>query len=262
MINEDLDLDKIGQRSALTDFQISVVLKSSEKRDFLLDVGSGSGRFLLHASRHFKQTYGIEVSPECVEFSQKKLGLQIADAVPNISEKLNVATFWHSLEHISFPAIETLFEKLLPKLASESHTIISVPNARSLQARMFGKLWPYYDPPHHVHQFSRTSLLTLLDRFGFELHSEFYSFAYSFFGFLQGFLNVFNRHRNYIYFRKKRGWTFGLSPWKITFLDLYNLALAAGLAAPAMVFCAYEYLNLKNNGVITLCLRIKKPSSS
>jgi hypothetical protein len=56
--------------------------------------------------------------------------------------------FWHSLEHLPNPAEE--IERAARLLVSEGVLVIALPNAASLQARLFGDRWLALDLPRHL----------------------------------------------------------------------------------------------------------------
>ncbi len=255
MVNENLDLAQLERPNGLDRFQLDTTLASAQGRTSLLDVGAGSGRFLRNASPQFQQSFGVEVSPSCIEFCTQTLGLKVSPAPPSVESAFDVITFWHSLEHIPIEAIEKMFQTLAPNIQPQTKLVVSVPNVDSLQFKLFKTNWPYFDPPFHLHQFSRESLEKLMAKKGFVTERYFHGAAYSVFGFLQGFMNFLSPFHNYFYFRKKRAWTFGLSRGRLFLLDLYNALLIAIFLAPAVLLSLWERSRPENNGVITLCLR-------
>jgi len=47
--------------------------------------------------------------------------------------------------------------------------VVTVPNAGSMEARLFGRWWFPWDPPRHLYHFGRASLTSLLGRAGFRV---------------------------------------------------------------------------------------------
>ena len=144
--------------------------------------------------------------------------------------------------------------------ADATQIIISVPNGRSLQYRMLGRHYAYYDFPNHIHQFSPKSLNLLFKRIGFEPERYYHSLPYSAFGALQGLLNLFNKHHNYFYYRRKRGWTFSLSRGALWVLDAYNVLLILALALPAAAVTAMDFMSRRHASVLTV--NFHKPKTS
>jgi hypothetical protein len=260
LVNDRLDrAGNVGTPTALDRFRNAVLRKVTRERRLLVDVGSASGRFLFQNRRHFSRTIGIEVTPECVEFS-RKLGLTVETELPALREEVSVATFWHSLEHIPPVRIAETLDIISERSSDDAVVIVSVPNADSLQYRLLKDRFAYYDVPHHLHQFTGESLDRLFDRFGFERIREFGSFSYAGFGWLQGMLNLFNARHDYLYYRKKRGWDYGLPPLSRWLLDGYNLVLAAGFLFPCLLLTLHDLACRDRGGVLTVCYRKKNRS--
>jgi len=259
IINDRLDRDDFDRLNSLDRFKKAVLSKCARSKAFLLDVGSASGRFLYQNRGDFEQSLGIEVTPECVNFA-RELGLHIETDLATLNSPLAVVAFWHSLEHIPVNAIEVMFTRIRECSTDDTVVVVSVPNAGSLQYSLLKERFAYYDVPHHLHQFTPVSLDKLMIKFGFTRYSEYGSFSYASFGWLQGLLNLFNRHHDYLYYRKKRGWVFGLSSSLRMLLDAYNLALASLLFIPSIVLALYDLLLLRRGGVLTVCYQREKDS--
>lgn len=259
IINDILNEKKILRKNILIKFMEKVVLSCSSTRNFLLDIGSGSGAGLFHLRKYFKEIAGIEITEECIKFAREKLNLKIYNSIEEInSSNISVATFWHSLEHIPTDELKKILVFLKKNTDNFSILIISVPNVASFQYHLFGKDYAYYDFPNHIHQFSYNSLILLMKHFDFYEDKNIYSFYYIFFGYLQGFLNKFNRIHNYFYYRRKRNFNFGLNNWQLRLLDYYNLILIIFFIFPAFVLTLLEYIFDKKRGVITICFKKKK----
>jgi hypothetical protein len=259
IVNDRLDRDDFDRPNSLDRFKKTVLRECARSRAFLLDIGSASGRFLYQNRGEFEQSLGIEVTPECVDFS-RELGLHIETDLATLNSPVAVVTFWHSLEHIPADAIEVMFTRIRECSTKETVVVVSVPNAGSLQYSMLKERFAYYDVPHHLHQFTPVSLDKLMLKFGFSRYLEHGSFSYASFGWLQGLLNLFNSQHDYLYYRKKRGWGFGLSPTLRTLLDAYNLALASLLFIPSIALTLYDLLLLQRGGVLTVCYQREKDS--
>lgn len=258
IINDILSEESVRTTTSLDRFKQRVLQKCLVKNDFLLDVGSASGKFLYHSKAFFGRHMGIEVTDECADFAKDSLGLNIKRDISGIDGKISVATFWHSLEHIPVEEIGKILKSLSSSSSEDTRIIISVPNNQSLQYLLFKRGYAYYDFPNHIHQFSSVSLDMLMAKYGFEKVHNFYSFPYSVFGYLQGFLNKFNRIHNYLYYRKKRGWTFDKKESELILCDSYNYLLSIFFVPPSMLLCIYDLVNPERGGVITACYRKKR----
>ena len=104
-------LDRFKSRT-LSHFDINL------KRNLLIDIGSASGKFLLHNAPQYKRAIGIEITPESLAFSSQVLGLEIIEDIQNVSEVISAATAWHSLEHIPELHLLALLDGLSNKMPS------------------------------------------------------------------------------------------------------------------------------------------------
>lgn len=258
IINDILSEEAVRTIGSLDRFKQRILQRCLIENDFLLDVGSASGKFLYHNKAFFRRHMGIEVTDECADFARERLGLNIERDISGINGEISVATFWHSLEHIPVEEIGKIFKGINSNSSENTRVIISVPNNRSLQYALFKEGYAYYDLPSHLHQFSSGSLDLLMDKYGFEKVDSFYSFPYSIFGYLQGFLNKFNAIHNYLYYRKKRGWAFGKKKSELILYDIYNYLLSLFFVIPSFLLCIYDLARPERGGVITACYRKKR----
>lgn len=258
MVNEELTMDRVRREGGLDAFKLKVLARCSVEHGFLLDVGSGSGKFLFQAKALFLDHAGIEITQECINFAQKELGLNIVYDVSAVKTNLSVVTFWHSLEHIPAEGIERLFARISVLSSQKTRIIISVPNANSLQHRVLREHYAFYDPHTHIHQFTSASLDMLLRKFGFQRCCTVFSFHYSAFGYLQGMLNCFNGIHNYLYYRKKRGLVFGLSRLRLFVYNIYNYFLAGAFLIPSLILSLFDYIFIEKGAVITVCYSREK----
>ncbi len=137
----------------------------------LLDVGSGPGGNLEVLQRQGWDVYGIDVSEEAALQARARVGERIhvgtLDTAPFKEEWFDVVLFSHSLEHL-FSPIEEL-SRVHRFLQRGGLVIITVPNAASLEARLFGSWWVPWDPPRHLYHFEPATLGRLLERAGFQV---------------------------------------------------------------------------------------------
>lgn len=258
IVNDLLSEKNILSLKLFDKFKQTVLKKCTATNDFLLDIGSASGKFLYYSKQHFKRCMGIEVTEECIEFSKNCLGLVIEKDLDNVNDKISVATFWHSLEHMPSKTIENLLNGISLKSSPDIRIIVSVPNKDSLQFAFFKEAYAFYDPQNHIHQFSVRSLDILLDKYDFEREYNFYSFSYSIFGYLQGFVNKFHKIHNYYYYRQKRGWNFDKNKVELLLRDTYNFLLLILFSIPSLVFSIYDFFNKEKGAIITACYKRRK----
>lgn len=258
IVNEILSVQSIGKQTCLDRFKTRVLQRCSRIHHFLLDVGSASGRFLYQNKEMFERHAGIEITPECIEFSRQKLKLNIFPDTYQARGPVSVVTFWHSLEHLPVHILKQVLSFLENHLESDGRVIVSVPNADSLQSRWFGRNYAYFDIDAHYHQFTVESLDLIMKQYGFKKEKSFFSIAYSLFGYLQGLLNYFNKIHNYYYYRKKREISFYRNKTFELSIDIYNIFLINLLILPATLLCLIDFSDKKLGGVYTSCYQKKK----
>ena len=134
----------------------------------LLDVGCGSGAYLLRWKELGWSVYGVEPSVAAVE-TARRYGLDVIQGViPGAAlpePPFEVITMLGVLDHVPEP-LATL-RVLRPKLASGGRLIISVPNTSSAAADIFKEHWPGWDLPRHQNHFTPETLTEMLRRTGF-----------------------------------------------------------------------------------------------
>ena len=134
----------------------------------LLDVGCGPGGNLAVFQEQGWDVYGIEFSQAAVAQARARVGDRIhagtLDTAPYKDETFDVIFLSHSLEHFFSPS-ETL-TRLRQLLAPHGQVVIAVPNADSLEARLFGPSWVPWDPPRHLYHFTPATLRRLLEKCG------------------------------------------------------------------------------------------------
>lgn len=84
--------------------------------------------------------------------------------VTELEGRWSAVVFWHSLEHLPDPgqAIDHAARSLDPGGA----LLVAVPNASSLQARVFGGRWFHLDLPRHLVHLTATALSERLGALG------------------------------------------------------------------------------------------------
>lgn len=253
MNNEKMELAKVEKPDLKDRFQIGLVLRVAQACKELLDIGSGSGRFLFHIRRRFVKCLGIEVSSESVRFSRDKLELKIDTQLSDANVgKPSVITAWHSLEHIPTTVLFEMLETLSKASDHETRVVVSVPNRASLHFALFGARSAYYDAGNHLHQFSTRSMKMLFARFGFVPVSLHTSLGYSWIGAALSVPNLFTTH-NYMYLSLRRR---GVGH---TIKDrlLIGVCVMAALASllPTSLLYLFEKVFPARGGVLTIVFR-------
>ena len=75
--------------------------------------------------------------------------------------------FWHSLEHLRLPVQALRHAAAL--IVPGGVLVVAVPNAASLQARLFGDRWLALDLPRHLVHLTPPALLTQVGDLGFQV---------------------------------------------------------------------------------------------
>ncbi len=139
----------------------------------LLDIGCGSGTFVRLARRAGVEAMGLELSREAAAIAEREApGAVMEGSEEEILEQgrvYDVVTLFHSLEHMTTPF--RFLKKLRRILKEEGSLIVQVPNAGSLQARVFGSRWYGLDCPRHLYNYTSLALLHLLGRAGYRIRA-------------------------------------------------------------------------------------------
>lgn len=134
----------------------------------VLDVGCGSGLFLLAMRQNGWQVHGVEPNQQAAEFAQNtlKLPVTIGDIFQvNQEDLFDVVTFWDVLEHTHSPRDVLVQAHAL--LNPNGLLVINVPNWASLERKLFKRKWIAIDAPRHLYHFSPETITRLLQNCGF-----------------------------------------------------------------------------------------------
>jgi len=128
----------------LSKINILIKFKYLPKSGTLLDVGSGRGEYINSLPLNIKST-GIDLNP----VKNNKNEVIKADFLKyKFTQKFDVITFWHSLEHFSDP--QKAITKTLDLLKSKGKILIAIPNTNSLAYKIGEKNWFHLDAPRHL----------------------------------------------------------------------------------------------------------------
>lgn len=132
------------------------LIHSLSSKGTLLDIGAGTGEFLLICKKNGWQVTGIEPSDKAKAIAQKK-GIHIETALGLLPDhSFDVITMWHVLEHV--PDLNHELDELKRLLKPNGTIIIAVPNFNSLDAKLYQEYWAAYDVPIHLWHFSKTAI--------------------------------------------------------------------------------------------------------
>lgn len=136
--------------------KVKLISTYTKTEKTLLDVGAGTGDFLIAASNKNWKIDGVEPNHDA-KIKARKKGIEVfsdLDAVSN--KKFEVITLWHVLEHL--PNLETQIAKLVSLLEQDGTLIIAVPNFKSFDAKYYKSFWAAFDVPRHLWHFSHTAI--------------------------------------------------------------------------------------------------------
>lgn len=136
----------------------------------LLDVGCGSGQFLVFA-RHLGWTpFGTEPDPNAAAVARAQgcevVAGDLRELGATYEQHFDVVTLSHVIEHVYDP-VDTLrhcFRVLKPG----GQIWLETPNIQSMGYEIYGPYWRGLESPRHLVLFNRTALCSCLERAGFE----------------------------------------------------------------------------------------------
>lgn len=169
----------------------------------LLDIGCGTGEFLLEMKNHGWKVYGIEPSEEASQFARTTYKLDVQNGSLDIENMqslpgpFDVITLWHALEHIHRPldALALIREKL----SDEGLLLIALPNIDSFDAGVYKKGWIALDVPRHLLHFTSKSLSSILKRSGLEVFHQHQMPLDTVFNSIMSERSVLGRHAKYLW---------------------------------------------------------------
>jgi len=146
------------KQKALRD-KIKLIENFKSGKGNLLDIGAGTGDFLVGAKKSGWNITGLEPSDKAKTISISK-GINFAESLSSIANhSQDVITMWHVLEHV--PDVQQQIIELKRILKPDGVLIIAVPNYKSYDAQYYGNFWAAYDVPRHLWHFSKTAIKKL-----------------------------------------------------------------------------------------------------
>ncbi|MCC7168014.1 MAG: class I SAM-dependent methyltransferase [Rhodospirillales bacterium] len=223
----------------------------------ILDCGAGDGQWLEWlAQRGWQELVAMETNPDRLARARAR-GLA---AFPSLVEaaatqeggRFDIIFLWHVLEHVDRPA--ALVGELLDLLAPGGVLVVSQPNRRSLQTRLFGRRSAFVSYGHHLWFFDHASFAKLADSFpGVSIAAlPDWNIEYEAFGWLDTLVSAALGEDNLLHATLKKGRVQGLRKWAALALALLALPLAALLVPIALTIP-------KMGSTLTYCLRPKPP---
>jgi SAM-dependent methyltransferase len=138
----------------------------------VLDVGCGAGGNLKTLQEQGWDPYGIEMSEVAATHARKLVTENIhsgtLESAPFSAKSFDLVLMSHSLEHLPSP-LDAL-HRIHRLLKEDGLLVVSVPNLKSLEFKLFGPWWYPLDPPRHFYHFERKSLTRVLAQAGFRIY--------------------------------------------------------------------------------------------
>lgn len=148
--------------------KIKLITKENDGTGKLLDIGAGTGDFLVSAKNKGWEVLGVEPNASARQLALSK-GVELSEKLTEITaEKFDVITLWHVLEHL--PNLEENINFICSKLKKEGVLVIAVPNYNSYDAKHYKEYWAAYDVPRHLWHFSKNSISKLFEEEGYKIN--------------------------------------------------------------------------------------------
>ncbi len=131
-----------------------------DKSARIADIGCGDGQFLQYlGATGYRRVFGIEPEQARARNARSR-GVAVfasreeAEAAGAFSKDVDVLMIWHVLEHIDRPAV--FLRAHTEWLAPGGCMVISVPNQRGIQTRLFGMYSAYVDYGRHLWYYNKS----------------------------------------------------------------------------------------------------------
>ena len=142
--------------------KVSLITSYQPLKGRILDIGAGTGDFLLECKNQNWEILGVEPNDKAKGIAVGK-GIKFAESIEKLeSNSFDVITMWHVLEHV--PDVEYQIAELKRLLKPSGTIIIAVPNFKSYDAKYYKEFWAAYDVPRHLWHFSKTAIEKLFDK--------------------------------------------------------------------------------------------------
>ena len=135
------------------------LVNSLSTKGSILDIGAGTGEFLLTCKNDGWHVTGIEPSERAKQIAHQK-GIGMEESLANLADhSFDVITMWHVLEHV--PNLEQQLKELKRLLKPNGVLLVAVPNYKSYDAKVYQEYWAAYDVPIHLWHFSKNAISKL-----------------------------------------------------------------------------------------------------
>lgn len=136
--------------------------RSLKNKARVLDVGCGTGYFLLKCVEKGWLVKGIENNKNARNTLPPEISKHVYEGFEPLkqqSEKFDIITMWHSLEHLY--DLTSAISDLKSLLRPNGTIIVACPNHKSFDAVFYKENWAAYDAPRHLWHFDKKSMRDL-----------------------------------------------------------------------------------------------------
>lgn len=141
----------------------------------LIEIGCSHGEYLLHMIQQGWDVQGIEFSEDVTQQALKK-GLRVqsgtVETADSPSSKVDIIAAWMVLEHLHDPILA--LRRMRTWINPEGYLVGSVPDAGSLERRIFGRYWFGLQLPTHLYHFTPSTLERMMSNAGWKIEKIFW----------------------------------------------------------------------------------------
>lgn len=133
----------------------------------LLDIGAGTGAFVHYMQGAGWNATGLEPDAEAIKNAAALFNITLKPSASLFelpSERFDVITLWHVLEHVH--SLHDYMEQIKRLCRPDGRIFIAVPNYTSYDAKKYRGDWAAYDVPRHLYHFSPASMEILTEKHG------------------------------------------------------------------------------------------------
>ncbi|TLT04541.1 class I SAM-dependent methyltransferase [Aliarcobacter cibarius] len=167
-MHQSFDFYKWRNETLVDDTRRFEFLKNSLVNKKVLDFGSGNGGFLELTKNISKKVLGVELEKAIIPF-YKDENIPLENSLDNISDKFDIITSFHVIEHIKEPL--KILDKLKNLLEDNGKLIIEVPNANDALLTIYENEafsnFTYWSC--HLYLYTQHTLNLLAKQSGFEV---------------------------------------------------------------------------------------------
>ncbi len=145
----------------------SLITTQNDGKGKLLDIGCGTGDFLVAAKNKGWEVFGVEPNENARELSEKK-EVCVKNNLEDIRDSnFDVITLWHVLEHVQ--DLDSYIKQISKLLNPKGTLIVAVPNYKSWDAKHYKEYWAAFDVPRHLWHFSKAAVERIFSPYHFKL---------------------------------------------------------------------------------------------